>query len=136
MEKLKYFAMALLVAVSAGFVSCSDDDEAGANEYNNLSIGGTWLTGATDNPPYYQLVFGGDGNFAWTHVKTQYSTGEAIWGTYKVNPDKSTVELVWDPTEGVEGESTYIYSLSQDRLSMENIMTAETYVFYRMSHFE
>ena len=27
MEKLKYFAMALLVAVSAGFVSCSDDDD-------------------------------------------------------------------------------------------------------------
>ena len=29
MEKLKYFAMALLVAVSAGFVSCSDDDDNG-----------------------------------------------------------------------------------------------------------
>ncbi len=66
MEKLKYFAMALLVTVSAGFVSCSDDDDNGGagstGETPAAGIVGLWRSQEDSNVFY---AFSDDGNYEY-----------------------------------------------------------------------
>lgn len=43
MEKLKYLSFALIIALCAGFVSCSDDDDEPAGQSGDISmLIGTW----------------------------------------------------------------------------------------------
>ena len=95
MEKLKYFAMALLVAVSAGFVSCSDDDDEieldAANKEHDSSLCREWVEN--------------DGSYVWDYYYF-YSDGTGIEGSYE--PDIDWVNEDYDITWYTENDE-YIY---------------------------
>ena len=128
MEKLKYFAMALLVAVSAGFVSCSDDDDNGGAGGNapGSSIVGTW---EGHNYNYTErIVFTAEGGYmSVTTFDDPSTSSQSESGTYTA--DGKNLTIYTDSGWGYPYVDEYEYAIEGDRLTLYE--PGSTYVYYR-----
>lgn len=101
MKTMKNYVMFLVLALSVGFMSCSDDDE-GANK----TIVGAWQSVLHS---YRVWVFDGNG-----HVYSEDETG-----TYRVSGDK--LHITWTDEYGDYDEDFLITELTSTKLTLDEL---------------
>ncbi len=111
MEKLKYFSIVLVVALCAGFTSCSDDDddENGGSD----SLVGVWQGESVDtsyrNGVMYdedresvRIELKGDGSYVYYDYEEEYGWDEGETGTWYQSGNKLVICEDGDEDDALE----------------------------------
>ncbi|MBQ9077172.1 MAG: lipocalin family protein [Muribaculaceae bacterium] len=151
MEKLKYFGLVLMVALCAGFVSCSDDDDEENAAATGGSLVGTWqgvtsyvcekISGQvydeyTGDASDMKIEFKSDGTFVWYDYYDEgwhaNSSGNYSYSDGRIIISYSTVE-----DEGGESgqQALNVLELSESTLILE-FEYSETYNGVTYSEYE
>lgn len=100
MKTMRFYVMLFTLALCVGFISCSDDDEAGG------TIVGAWQSVSHS---YRIWVFDGNG-----HVYSESETG-----VYRVSGDK--LHITWTDEYGDYDEDFLIMELTSTNMTLDEL---------------